>query len=311
METILSTIEGGAKPVVTDLIQAVRVDLDADQAVALSLFLAFQTTRGRAFRTSLMEMTNAGMLLMWSRVTDEGIAQILRERGEPTDPADVAATRAELDAWRSGKFFVGPQPAAQVALAAEAACPLMPYFLYRPWRVFDARLPLITCDEPVVPVSGPRGDPRDEPGLAMAGVLLFPLDPHHLLAMFHPDLPLDSVALEPELTPVEADEVNLFVAAHSDRWLFERGDRTRTTTIYVPPLPAKRAVFETVATKSDHDRGTSSELIRGFGQTRWSRANSLPPPPVARWWSQAGESGFHDHEYEPTEMPYPLFHVLG
>jgi hypothetical protein len=73
--------------------------------------------------------------------------------------------------------------------------------------------------------------------------VLFPFDPHHLLAMFHPYLSLDELALYPELCPSEADEINIELAAGSDRWLFELPNHIRGLTLTVPRHARGRAVF--------------------------------------------------------------------
>lgn len=48
--------------------------------------------------------------------------------------------------------------------------------------------------------------------------------------MFHPGMILDEAALHTELLPSEAGQVNLFVAAHSDRW---RGPHPRPPIVSV------------------------------------------------------------------------------
>ncbi len=118
--------------------------------------------------------------------------------------------------------------------------------------------------------------------MAMAGAIVLPLDPHRLLVMFHPRLQLDPTALHQELDLIEADEVNLFVAAHSDRWTFELPDRSRMTTLFVPPLPDDRVAIPQVARRSDPATGNIGELRRLHSPARWGRAWRVPGAPIDR-----------------------------
>lgn len=256
METILSQIEGSAKPIIDLLLDSGPAALGPLDALGLAQFLAFQVTRGRACRVQIMAMANAGMLKLWEGINDEDIAARLKEQGGDHSPEAVAGIRNMLDEWKDGKWTMAPQPAALVGYAASAAEPLAMTFLARPWRIYESVMPMITSDEPVVPVPLPSGNRREYTGLATAGVVLFPLDPHHLLAMFHPFLALDDLALFPELCLSEADEINLELAASSDRRLFELPNHTRGLALTVPRNARERSVFESidVANRPEDDR---------------------------------------------------------
>jgi hypothetical protein len=168
-------------------------------------------------------------------------------------------------------------------------------------------MPMITCDEPVVPVPGPRGKRREYAGLATAGVVIFPLDPHHLLAMFHPGLTLDEVALHPDLCPSEADEINVELAAHSDRWLFELPNHSRGLGLTVPRHATERVVLEPINVVNRPEK----ELFRGYRPNRWHASARPPALPVDRWWRHAHSPGLHDLAFYPDKMPYALFKSLG
>ena len=305
-ETILSRVEGTAKNIIDQLLERGPSVLNVIDALAFAQFLALQYTRGRAFREQLMAIANAGMLKMWEEVTDEGIAARLREMGTEPTPEAVASIRGTLNQWKAGDLRIGPQHAAQVGYAAAAAEGIASTFLARPWRIYHSPMPMITCDEPVVPVGGPRADRREHTGLSMAGVVLFPLDPHYVLAMFHPYLALDEVALYQELDPIEADEINLELATHSNRWLFEQPPRSRTLTLIVPPYPSPRAVLETIDVVNRSD----GEFLRGYHPTRWHMLTAPPPLPVKRWWKAARVPGLHDLAFDTREEPLVLYHVL-
>lgn len=304
IETILSQIETAAKPLVDLLIEDGPGALTPLSALAFGQFLAFQVTRGRSFREQLMAIANAGQLLMWEGITDEGIAARLKENSQDDSPEAVAGIREWFDAWQRGEYRVGPQPAAQVWHAAAAAEPLALNLVGRQWRVYHSVLPLITCDEPVVPVHGPHQNRREVPGLATAGVVLLPLNPHRLLAMFHPYLRLDTVALEQELLPSEASELNVEIAANSDRWIFELVRGTQGRSILVPPHAPARAVVAAAGPGPTPGR----ELFRSHRPTRWH--SSTPPAlPVARWWFHS--DGSERIPIDPDRQPYAMYNYLG
>jgi hypothetical protein len=110
--------------------------------------------------------------------------------------------------------------------------------------------------------------------------------------------------------PTETDEINLFIAAHSDRWMFELPNRTRTTTLFVPPLPDSRTSVQLVARRSDAATGAVEELRRMHIPTRWSKGWRKPPPPVERWWRYAQVRGLHDLPYRWEGMEYAQYNLL-
>jgi Protein of unknown function (DUF4238) len=82
-ETILSQVEGAAKTIIDLLLDRGPTALTVEDVLGFGQFLAFQVTRGRAFRHQLKAVSNAGMLAMWSGIRHEGIAARLREQGTP------------------------------------------------------------------------------------------------------------------------------------------------------------------------------------------------------------------------------------
>lgn len=305
IETILSQIEGTTKPLIDVLIERGLGALEPLAALAMAQFLAFQVTRGRAFRAQLMAMANAGQLLMWKGITDDGIAARLRDAGDDDGPESVARIREWLKAWQRGEYAVGPQLAAQVWYAAAAAEPLALVLCGRQWRVYESICPLITCDEPVVAIHAPHQDRRSVPGLGTAGVVVFPLDPHHILAMFHPYLRPDELALEQFLLPSEAHELNLEIAANSDRWIFELPSGTQGRTIAVPRHAPERAVVAAVGVKGPHE----GEVLHGLRPSRWHYSSNVPPPAMARWWQHS--EGLERIPIDPERQPYAMYNALG
>lgn len=153
----------------------------------------------------------------------------------------------------------------------------------------------------MVPVPGPWQDPRRQPGFSTAGAIVFPLDPHHLLAMFHPYLGMDSLGLRPKLTAAQADEINLALAAASDRWLFEVPTGRSTLSFDLPPWPTDRTTLSEVA----------EDLFSNHRPTRWHRTPKPPQPPVSRWWRNARGPGHHRRPFTLDALPHAMYDEFG
>jgi hypothetical protein len=283
-ETILSRVEGAGRAAIDLVLTGGVRALGPVDVQAMSQFLAFQIARGRARRREIMDMANKAMLLQFADITDDGIRQRLEQNGAGSTSQEVASMRIFIDDWKAGKYVVGPQPAAQVALASMAAEDIAMTLLGRRWWIYGSSSPIITCDEPVVAIGGPGQDRCAVLGVGTAGVVVFPLDPHHVLAMFHPGIPLDAVALHRDLLPSEVDELNAELAAASDRWMFEQSSHRRTTTLLVPPWPNESTTFEDIEVVNDPQR----QYMRSFRPNRWARFRKAPRSPIERWWPSTG-----------------------
>ena len=156
LETILSRVEGRGKPRITQLINEGPGSLSLEEALDMAMYLGFQMTRGRSFRTQTEHSTDQMMKVMASKFTDEHIARTLLERGLERSPQAIAQTRETLDRWMAGDFVARPQQAHSAALGAQMASEFAFYLIGRAWRVYTSLLPLITCDNPVVGLGGLR-----------------------------------------------------------------------------------------------------------------------------------------------------------
>ncbi len=305
-ETILSHVEGSGKTAIDLLLNGGVAAMGEYDALAMAQYLAFQLARGRARRREILEMANKTMLLQWEHISDEGIAQHMRKNGSEPTSEQVSDMRTFIEDWKAGKFVLGPQKAELVIMASTAAETLSMTLLARRWWIYHSTAPLITCDEPVVAVGGPPHFRKEIMGVATPGIMMFPLDPHHLLVMFHPGLDLDSIVLDPELLPSETDEINVELASASDRWLFEGSNTFRTTTLSVPPWLKASTAYQHFGAAD----GSGNELIRSYRPTRWASFPVTPAWPVERWWRNAQQSGLHEAPIIHEEMAYALFNSL-
>ena len=241
-ETLLGEIEGHAVEAIDVLLEHGFDGFERDPSLGgwLTLFMAFQLTRGNRYRQEHLAVVNAGMLEIYGHVADEGIAARIEESGEEPTPEKVVEHRAFIEGWKRGEYFVAPQDAELIGTGASMAGEIAPMIGQRQWALYRAPVDLITCDEPVVAVGGPEISRRTLGGIGTAGVLLFPLEPRTLLAMFHPWVELSDVGELLALTYDETGEINLEIATSGHRWLIERPHTTQTRVI---PLPIPRTAF--------------------------------------------------------------------
>jgi hypothetical protein len=148
----------------------------------------------------------------------------------------------------------------------------------RGWHIYQVPNILLTCDEPVVPIAGPPHPRTERAGVAGAGVVVFPLTPRRLLAMF------DGANARPQ-KPYRLDygdlaDLNREIAGAASIYAFERSDRNVANALQLPKAqqPISRAAPEPVE-GSDTDF-----LIRRRRPSRWADMTPLPPWPVERWF---------------------------
>jgi len=279
-ELMLGEVEGNAVAAINALIAATDpYEIDPELGSYLAWFVAFQWVRGEAFRTAHREMISEVFREMHADITDEGIAMLVRDSGEEATPERLAEYRQAFADLRERRIRVTPQKASIIGLSAEIAATIGEQLIGRRWVLYRAPLPLITCDEPVVVIGGPGLLRRRQVGIARAGVVLFPLAPDTLLAMFHPLLDLDPAAVYPELTLSEVAECNLEIAANSTRWIFEHPDMHYAETLALPIRPPVSSVE--VLHSSDED---TTRLLHSYRNSRWAFVTDPPPWPVTRWW---------------------------
>jgi hypothetical protein len=281
-EALLGVVEGiAAEASLAIVTGGVDAALSKDARLNLSLFMAFQALRGEDFRRTVKALIAETHRIMATEWNDEAIKETLKAEGtEPTEAA-IDEHRRVLDDFANGRLVAVPHQATLVALAGEMAFKVLPYIAGRQWVVYRTSGNLITCDEPVVLVAGPPYTRVDSVGFETAGVVLFPLNPGMLLAMFHPLILLGEAARLDRLSLDEEAEVNLEIASQSRRWLFERPGTQQSRTIRLPQgagLPRMEGPRKLHVGKRDGD------LYRTGNATPWSHSLDPPPWPVRRWW---------------------------
>ncbi|WP_426504445.1 DUF4238 domain-containing protein [Dactylosporangium sp. McL0621] len=241
MEVMLGDVEGAAKTTIDHMLESRSARLDPEQTAMFAWFPGFQATRGHAYRQTQAHLANELFRLQFGQLTDEGLRQILGKRGRPADDAGVAAARQFIDELNAGTARVTEQQAAMAARSAMSAYDVGQQFLNRHWQIYTAPPILITCDEPVVLIGGPDHRRGERGGFASVGVIVFPLAPNAVLAMFRDDR---RPAPPWELAHAETAELNREILGASARWAFERPTRHFTQPVSVPPAPDPAAFQE-------------------------------------------------------------------
>ncbi|WP_285251220.1 DUF4238 domain-containing protein [Pseudarthrobacter sp. fls2-241-R2A-168] len=274
-ETMLSDIESLGKVAIDSLLSAGVEELSHENRSNLAIFLGFQYVRGESTRTMIRKIANDAFKLEYGQLKEPGIRRTLKERGLPVTSESIESVATFIRDLNDGILTVGPQKAAEVIQAFQAATKIAEHLFERSWAVFRTPAILLTCDEPVVPI-GRSGQNRGErTGLAGARVVVFPLAPDNLLVMFQ-HRP-SAHALVP-LTLSEIVEINHEVLANTARWAFERPKRRTSIALRVPSLPSATEVVEhRVAGKAN------TSIIRLFRQSRWAGDPHPPEWPLPRW----------------------------
>lgn len=276
-EKMLGGIEGLSVGIVDVLTKQGPEALSAAQRAQFSFFLALQITRGHSFRVANRLMVRDYFQLKYEGVTPDGARQMLINAGMPATVEDIETAHAQLEEIARGDVFFEPQDPSIVAQSGSAAAAMGEHLFARNWYTFETKPILVTCDEPVIMIGGPPRSRKERAGVATAGVIIFPLGPSALLAMFLPHVrPRGSLQLD----GVETAEINREIVTSTSRWAFERPSRRVTERMPVPPPVPPFMREGPYPVEGDESR----LLFRTFHPTRW--ANTVPPPwPVERWWS--------------------------
>ncbi len=298
METMLSKIEGNAVAPIDRLIEVGPSGLSMEDAHAICRFVGFQIQRGRHGRQLLTELSSQSAKLLLTSMSDESIGRMLRKRRESADEDEIAEVRRALDTLNEGTVEVRAPKAMLIWLAADAGEKSWKFLATRRWMVCHSGTEIVTCHEPVAFVSASvrqDGAPR---GLGLSSAIIFPLDPHHLLVMFHPDMPIGMLGLKAELLPSEAEEINTVLAWNASRWIFERAESRRLQNLWIPPHSPEKLML----TRLPLSEPTDGELAHFRSRPRIHPSLPGLRRPVDRWFTEADRQEFLDMPYDPDAL---------
>lgn len=282
-EVALSKIERwGADFIAAAIDDPIAPLRDDEMRVLFSHYMAFQYVRGRSYRTFTRASMTDMFKLAYEEITDEGIRHELRERGLEPTPENMALFRSFVDQLNSGDVTVGPQQASVIGMSGQVAQEVGLHLFARRWHIYQVPKILLTCDEPVIPIPGPPHPRAERGGVGDAAVVIFPLAPGLLLAMF--DGAHAAPAPPYELGYRDVGELNREIAAASSTYAFERPGRNLASGFR---LPKAAAPISRAAPIPVDDTG-EKHLIRSHRPSRWANAKRTPSWPVERWFRSAG-----------------------
>ncbi len=157
---------------------------DDEMRLRFSLFMAMQYVRGRHFRAVAGASMTDFLKLKYGQLTNAGVRHLLQEKGLEHDEQNVARVRRFTEDLNSGELTITPDKAALIGMSGRMVHDVGSYLFDRGWHIYQLPSILVTCDEPLVPIPGPPQSRAERAGVADAGVIIFPLTPSLLLAMF-------------------------------------------------------------------------------------------------------------------------------
>lgn len=282
-EVTLSKVERwGADFIAAAIDDPVNVLNDDEMRALFSIYMAFQYVRGRSYRAVAQASATDLFKLCYGEITEEGIRHHLKEKGLEPNPENVALFRSFVDQLNSGDVTVGPQQAAVIGMTGQIAVEAGLHLFARGWHIYRVPEILLTSDEQVVPIAGPPHPRTERGGVGNAAVVIFPLAPGLLLAMFdgHNARPTPPY----ELDYGDIADLNREVAAAASTYAFERPNRKCALALNLPKSAAPISRENPIPV----DNAGTEYLIRSYRPHRWANAEHTPPWPVKRWFRLLG-----------------------
>lgn len=152
-------------------------------------------------------------------------------------------------------------------------------------RVYRTEKPLVTCDEPVIPIFESMQSRRQD--LCCAPVVIFPLSASSVMMLFHPEMPI-RMRDGDMLTASEVNDLNTVIAGNATRFVF--GDTTSGEVDRIEVPSSALELHDEVlgglhlpAPLSDMFDEHRRDLVIG-DHGRWEQSEDAPRRPVSRLW---------------------------
>ncbi|WP_175280146.1 DUF4238 domain-containing protein [Prescottella equi] len=271
LEVLFGELEDEAKRDIDKLLQFEPGAVTNAEIIAnMSLYLAAQHVRGRAFRDEQLTIVE------WSATQDQlklsvELTRFLLQLAGDLDPdRDLVE---ELAAQMRAKEPISADPKAQaIQLTVQQWLRFAPHLAAMEWAVYRTESSILTSDEPVLLLGLPGTDRGERPGLLVTGAIAFPLSPERLLVLFPrgphgPDYPY-------VLSADETQQINAELMATAEKMVFEQPGGSVALGIDVPPRGPGREI-----TDSD-----GNPAVRYRKPTRWAGMTPPPSVPLSRWY---------------------------
>ena len=152
----------------------------------------------------------------------------------------------------------------------------------REWALFRTASPVITCDDPVIFVSGPPLTRKYSVGALMSAVVLYPVNPYRVLVMLRPGLRHRGPY---RLANSETHSINTELVGAAAKTTFERPGDGIAAHIAVPPRPPQIELDDEKVKRLDTEAALHLLLRAVSPRSRWADVESAPAWPVPRWYS--------------------------
>lgn len=266
-DSVLQHLDGAVSTLLRKLRTAYSNHLDDGESLLIKEFIAHQMTRS----DFQLERTEASIL---DRHKDGLLSGL--ESGSEIGPLQevISSSRGLIDETHVSRHFAF---SALMNDVDEHFRNLLP----RTIRLYRTESPLVTCDEPVVPIF--ESMKRGRQDLCCAPIVVFPVSSHRVLMLFHPEMPM-RVEDGDLLTSGEVEDLNRVIAGNATRFIFGSPDFEGLGSIDVPEsaLELYDRVYGDDRYNDDPEGDRTDLLIGDLG--RWEFSESAPVRPIGRLW---------------------------
>lgn len=276
-ETWLSAVEGKAARAFHQFDKGGIRSLDEQALAELAGFIAVQTTRSRWYRYQVRWNASVGLFRAYELDKPGAVAARLVAAGEQPTPDRISEIEVYIAKMTADPWQMKLAASLEMDLAHRSAVGLNELLTTRKLMVYETEKPLLTGDEPVVGLwEDLAADHLEDGGWFGVPIIVFPMDPHHVLALFRQNMPL----MKGSDTPLdwrETLQLNRAIAGNSYRHAVSQPSNPLASKLLIPrgkePMEMQRG--------RDQD---GSEIIRWRVVRRWSNEHGAPFRPVAGWW---------------------------
>lgn len=276
-EAWLSQIEGDTKRVFDKIDSGGSASLDDEDLGALSIFIGVQFTRGRWARYQARWMASVGVYRAYEMYRPGAIAARLEAAGENPTAERVAEVEAFFENVLADPWQMRLSASEEMANAQRSAVGLAEALVGRRLVVYEIERSIITCDEPVVSLWEHMGaDHNRDGGFVGTPVIVLPLDPHHVAALFRENMPI----VRDNRVPLEwrdALDLNRAIAGNTFRQTVSEPSNPISSKLFIPEV---KEPVEMV----NHRGPNNTELLQWKVVRRWSGEVDAPVQPVKSWW---------------------------
>lgn len=276
-EAWLSQVEGVAAAVFDKLDNFGARSLDGDDRGRLAGFVAVQITRSRWHRYQARWMNSVGIYRAMELDRPGAIEAQLRRSGENPTAARIAEVESYFAKVLADPWQMQLPATFELDLTQRSSIGIEHLLVKRQWYIYETTGALITGDEPVVSLWEHMGaDHLQNGGYLGTPIVFFPLDPHHVLAMFRQNMPVYRSIGEP-LDWRDTLDLNTTIAGNSYRHVVSQPSHRVASKLYVPPSKEPTKLMRA-------GKNANEELLRWRVTRRWSDERDAPVRTVKSWW---------------------------